>query len=831
MKLAWTFALRDLRGGLGGLRLLAVCLFLGVAAIAGVGSLSSSIVAALAAEGQAILGGDVEVRIAQRRADDAERAAFAAEGDVTEVVQMRANVATPDNADSLIGELKAIDSAFPLYGRFELAGGRDMRAALADGVLIGRDAAERLGLAVGDDVRIGLTTMPVAGILTGEPDKVAEGFVLGPTLLMDQTRLAATQLERPGSLYRVHYRIRTPATADPGEVATRLEEAFPASGFRIQDRTNAAPGARRFIENVGQFLTMVGLTSLLVAGVGVASGVGSYLATKTRSIAALKSVGADSRTIFMTYLMQIGVVAAVSVAAGAVVGAFVPALVGAVAGETLPVPPEAGIYWLPLLSAVIYGLLAAVVFALWPLTQAKDVPAARLFRAGVEGMTRPPNAVIAAIAVSALLIAGLAIWQAREPLFAAGFLGAAVAVLLILGALASLITFVARRIPRPRQPLLRLALANLTRPGGMTRQLTVALGLGLTLFATLAVIETNLGRQIGETIPAEAPSHFILDIPAAEAPNFRALVEDVSAGAGVRMVPSLRGPVTALNDVKVADMEEIPEGGWVLRGDRGLTYSEELPVGNRVVDGEWWPEDYDGPQLVSMDAEIAEILGLAVGDRITVTILGLPLEATIANTRDIDWESMGFNFALVYSPGPIEDAPHSFMATVQAPDSADRDLSRAMGAAFPSASMIRVRDVVDSAQALLGQLTTAIRASASVAILAGIAVLVGAIAAARRARTYDAVMLKVLGATRAQVLTAFLIEFVILSVVVSGLALALGVAGGWYVVTQVFTLDWLPDWTPVLAITGAGAAIVILFSLIGSWQSLRVRPARALRTL
>ncbi|MGB3722617.1 MAG: FtsX-like permease family protein, partial [Pacificimonas sp.] len=504
---------------------------------------------------------------------------------------------------------------------------------------------------------------------------------------------------------------------------------------------------------------------------------------------------------------------------------------GAVAGETLPVPPQAGIYALPLISAILYGLLAAIVFALWPLTQAKDVPAARLFRAGAEGLVRPPARVIAIIIISGLVIGGLAVAQAREPLFAAGFLVAAVAVLAILAALASLITFVAGRVPRPRQPLLRLALANLTRPGGMTRQLTVALGLGLTLFATLAVIETNLGRQIGETIPDEAPSHFILDIPSEEAPAFRALVEGVSPGASVRTVPSLRGPVTALNDVQVADMEEIPEGGWVLRGDRGLTYSPQVPEGNRVVDGDWWPADYDGPQLVSMDAEIAGDLGLTVGDRITVTILGLPLEAEIANTREIDWESMGFNFALVFSPGPIEDAPHSFMATVQAPDSADKALSRAMTAAFPSASMIRVRDVVDSAQALLGQLTTAIRASASVAILAGIAVLVGAIAAARRARTYDAVMLKVLGATRGQVLTAFLIEFVILAVLVSGLALALGVAGGWYVVTQVFTLDWLPDWTPVLAITGAGAAVVVTFSLVGAWQSLRVRPARALRAL
>ncbi|MEO0501283.1 MAG: FtsX-like permease family protein [Pseudomonadota bacterium] len=698
-------------------------------------------------------------------------------------------------------------------------------------MLIGAEAAERLSIGVGDRVRVGTGLLTIAGILDQEPDKVAEGFSLGPTLLMTQADLARTGLERPGTLFRSHYRIRVPGGVDPGDVAERIETAFPEAGFRIQDRTNAAPGARRFIQNVGQFLTMVGLTALLVAGVGIASGVSSYLATKTRSIAALKSVGADSGTIFRLYLLQIAIVALVAVAAGALVGAVVPAIVASVAGDALPVPPRAGIYPLPLVSALVYGLLAAVIFALWPLTQARDVPAARLFRAGVEGMRRPPRAVLVTMAVAAVLIGALAILPAREPVFAAGFLAAALAVLAILAGLAWAITRVAAAVPRPRRPLMRLALANLTRPGGMTRQLTIALGLGLTLFATLAVIETNLSQQIGQTIPAEAPSQFIADLPKEGADRFRTLVEGEAPGADVRLVPSLRGPVIALNDVRVADMEEIPEGGWILRGDRGLTYSASLPEGNRVVAGDWWPADYDGPQLVSMDAEIAEALDLDVGDRIIVAIFGVPLEAEIANLREIDWGALSFNFALVYSPGPIADAPHSFMATVTAPDAADRSIARAVGAEFPGASLVRIKDVVRSAQSLLGQLTTAIRASASVAILAGIAVLVGAIAAARRARTYDAVMLKVLGATKGQVLTAFMIEFVILALVVAGLALALGVGGGWYVVTRVFELEWAPSWAPVLAVTGFGAAIVILLSLIGSWQSLRARPARALRTL
>lgn len=831
MTLAWRLALREMRGGLGGLRLLAVCLFLGVAAISGVGSLSSAILSSLASEGRVILGGDAAVEIAQRRATPEELDTFRDAGTVVEILQMRANASTADNAETVIGELKAVGSGYPLYGEFTLQGGGDFQEALSRGVLLGREGASRLGLRVGDAVRVGGARLPLTGILDQEPDKVAEGFVLGPTILMSKADFARTGLERPGTLFESEYRIRMPASADLEAFEEDLLERFPDAGFDVDTRENAAPGARRFILNTGQFLTMVGLTALLVAGVGVGSGVTSYLRTKTRSIASLKSVGADSGLIFRIYFLQIALVSAAATFSGAVLGSLVPMIVGSAAGETLPVPPAAGVYPLPLVSGIVYGLLAAFIFALWPLRQAREIPAARLFRAGAVSVGRPPRSVLVAMGVGAFAIFLIAILQARAPLFAAGFLAAAVAVLFLLAGLARGIVLAARRIPRPRRPLLRLAIANLTRPGGMTMELTVALGLGLTLFAALAIIETNLSRQIEETIPIDAPSHVILDIPSEGVDGFRQIVRDERAAGGLRMVPSLRGAVTALNGVEVSEMENIPEEAWVLRGDRGLTYTGRIPEGNRVTAGGWWDEDHAGEQLVSLEAEMAETLGLAVGDTLTVSVLGMPLQARIANFREVDWRSLGFNFALVFSPGPIEDAPHSYMATVHVPEGGDRALSRAVGTAFPSASIIRIADVIAGAQDILGQLSAAIRAAASVAILAGIAVLIGAVAAARRARSYDAVLLKILGATRGQILAGFLAEFVILSTLVAVLALLLGAAGGWYVVTQIFELEWLPLWGPVVLVVALGALMVVVLSLFGSWAALRTRPAAALRAL
>jgi putative ABC transport system permease protein len=705
------------------------------------------------------------------------------------------------------------------------------RALAGRALVVGDGALARLNLAVGDEVRVGDAMLRISGVLAEEPDKVGEGFTLGPTLLVSEETLAATGLVQPGSLYRTTYRVQLPAGAAPAPATERLEARFPNAGWQVQDRSNGAPGTRRFIERLGQFLTLVGLTSLLVAGVGVGNGVAAFLAGKTTSIAALKSVGADSPTVFRIYLAEIGVVALVAVILGALVGALVPMLVVRIAGDMLPVPPELGFYPMPLLTAVVYGVLAAIVFALWPLAKAKDVPAARLFRAGVERLRRPSLPVVGAIGGAALGIAALAVLQAREKLFAGGFIAAALALLLVLVALAACVQWGARRAPRPSQPLARLALSNLYRPGSQTRQLVVALGLGLTLFATLAVIETNLARQIDEALPKDAPRLFVVDIPSDGAARFRQLVARTAPAARLRMVPSLRGPVTAIGDRLVSEIGDIPEGAWILRGDRGLTYASELPAGNRVVKGDWWPANHAGEQLVSMDVEAATALGLDVGDTITVSVLGVELIARIANLREINWDSLGFNFALVYSPGPIEGAPHSYMATIEADAALDRPLSQAIVANFASASVVRVGDVIASAGTLLGQLSSAVRAAGSVAIAAGIAVLVGAIAAARRARTYDAVILKVLGATRRQVLGSLAIEYGLIALAVAGIALVIGVAGGWYVVTQVFELDWLPRWSPVLATIAGGAGITLGLSLAGSWSALGARPARALRNL
>lgn len=831
---SWRIARRDLHAGFRGLRLLLVCLFLGVATLATIGSLTASITAELSSRGRVLLGGDVEVAMTQRQASAAERAALTRLGTVSDTIRTRAMArrATPaaGTPEAVLTELKGVDPRYPLYGSLTLAAGR--YAPLApDAVLIGRPLADRLLLGPGDRVRYGEAEFRVTGIIAEEPDRVGEGFTLGPVAIVSLDGLARTGLLQPGALYETKYRIRLAPGITPNEAIERLKVRFPAAGWEYKDRDRAAPGAVRFFERMGQFLALIGLAALVIAGIGVSNGVASYLGQKRGSIATFKILGAASGDISRIYLLQIGAATALAVLAGLAAGALLPLAFVALARDLLPVAPGLGVYPLPLATSAAYGVLIALAFALPPLARARTHPAAAQLRSGVEDGRRVDRRTVLLVAAAGALVIALALATARELLFAAAVLGAVAAVLLVLLGIGTLIRLAAARVPRPRRPLLRLAIANLHRPGAQTVALVIALGLALTLFVTLAAIQTSLDAEIDRAVPERAPSQFVLDIPAEGRDRFVALVRREAPEAKLNVVPSLRGTITAYGKQRVADLAALPDGAWFLRGERGVTYAETLPQGSELVAGQWWPRDYAGPPLVSLDREAARILDIGVGDTLTVSILGREIEARIASLRQVNWDTMGFNYVLVFSPNTLAGAPHSLTATIDVDAANEGAVSRALLAAFPSASVIAVSEVLGQVRTILDQMATAILLSASVAILAGIAVLIGAIAAARQARTYDSVVLKTLGATRRQILAAQALEYALLALMLAALALALGTLAAWYVITGVFEFRWAPDWGVVLATLGGGALLTLGIGLLGSLPVLSVRPAQALRRL
>ncbi len=824
---SWRIARRDLHAGFRGLRLLFLCLLLGVATLATIGSLTASVTSELSRRGQTILGGDIEVEMTQRRMTEAERAHLESLGELSETISLRA-MAQAAGRTPILGELKGVDAAYPLYGALTTTNG-PAPALRADEILIGAALAERTGLGTGDGLRFGEANFTVRGVIAEEPDRVGEGFTLGPVSIVSMAGLERTRLVQPGSLYESKYRVRLPEGSDPRATVEALEKRYPASGWEYKDRDRAAPGASRFIERMGQFLSLIGLAGLVIAGIGVSNGVSSYLAQKRSGIATFKVLGASSADIARIYMMQVGAVAGMAILAGLTIGAALPALLLSLMGDVLPVKAGAGLHPLPLATSAAYGALIAFIFTLPPLARARLLPAAAIYRSQIAINRRIDRRTALWVFGAAMLVITLALVTARDSLFSAAVLGGIGVILLLLLGIGHGLTRLALRLPRPRAPLLRLALANLHRPGSQTPALVVALGLALTLFTLIAAIQTSLAGEIDRTVPKTAPNQFVLDIPIAERSRFIDIVEATAPGARLNIVPALRGTITAYGSTRVADLPEIPEGAWFLRGERGLTYSADLPEGSSLVAGRWWPHDYAGPPLVSLDAEAAEVLGIGVGDTLTISVLGREIDARIASLRKIDWGTMGFNYVMVVSPNMLRSAPHNLTATITMDPSREDAMMRALLNAFPGVSVISIGDVIDQVGGLLDQMSQAILLASLVTVLAGIAVLVGAIAAARQSRTYDSVILKALGATRGQILGVQLLEYGTLALLLALIALLLGTIAAWYIVTGIFDFGWAPDWGRIAITLAIGAVGTLGISLAGTLPLISVRPAQTLR--
>jgi putative ABC transport system permease protein len=827
VKLALRLALRDLRGGLSGLGLLWLCLAVAIAGLASVTSLASSVDRAIADNGRQLLGADLVLSVAQREATVDEKAAIDALGRSSKGITTRAMLVAPDGR-SLLAELSGVDSAWPLAGGVEWAPGGKRPAGPE--IAIGREIAERLELAQGDSLRVGRTAYRISAIIDKLPRSA--GFALAPPAIMDEQGLALSGLVQPGSLTSTSYRILLSPAADVEAAGKAFQQRFPEGGWRSTSRDEAGAGTRRFIDRLGQMLLLVALSALAIGGLGMSSAAAAFAASRRPAIAILKLVGARRATVNAMLLIEIGLIAGLAILAGLLVGAMTPALVGKFTADLLPVAPDTSPQWGALGEATLFGILITFAASWRMIAHAGDTRPARLLRGDVGNgaATGWRSYIFPTIALG--LAAAIAIAGASDPLFAAQGLGA----IALLCGLFALVGIVIRRIARGAKhlgsPVTRLGIAALDRPGAATGRLAVSLGLGLTLLVTLAGTASSVLAEIDTSVPKRAPALFLVDIPRAEEQRFRGMADQTVPGAELRLVPSLRGPVTAVNGVRVADMKDIPEGAWILRGDRGLTFARDLPPANRIVAGQWWPKDYRGPPLVSIDQDAATALKLKVGDTLTVAVLGRPIEARIASLREIDWRSLGFNFAIIFAPGALEAAPYTMMATVApAAGASTAALERRLTGELPMVSAIRVADVVAQVKTLLESIGGAVRIATAFAILMGMIVLAGSVVATRRQRARDIVLLRLVGATRGEVARSQLIEFVLLSAAVALVAFGAGVVAARLVVVQLFEFPFSPDW-PTLALIPFGAILLaVLAAFAAALPALNTRPAEGLRSL
>jgi putative ABC transport system permease protein len=834
--LAIRFARRELRSGLSGFRIFLAALTLGVAAIAGVGSLGQAYLSGLAEQGRTLLGGDVRMARQYLRADESERGFMARFGRVTELASLRSMASDARDIDKrALIEIKAVDPLYPLVGQMVLAPAMPLGAALDCSATCGAAAEDalliRLGLKTGDSIRVGNIDFEVRARIVTEPDRVVGGFTLGPRVMLSHDGLTRAGLVVPGSLINYTYKIAFAGPTTLQEFRAAEEKAFPDSLWEVNDHSNAIPRVTRFVNQATMFLTLIALTALIVGAVGAGQAVEAFLERRRETIATLKAMGAEGGQIFLIYLVQIMAVACIGLVLGLVIGAALPFAVEHFFGTSIPAPANYAVYPGPLLLAATFGLLAAAAFAIPPLARAREIAPAGLFRdlvapSRLRGRLTYRAAALAIFAA----IAALSVLLSPYPEFNLGFLAGMGAVLVFLRLAGVLIHRVIARLPRARSQSVRLALANLVRPGAPSTSITVALGLGLTLLATVALLEASVQAEVEDQLPDRAPSFFFADIQKDQVERFRAELARYPGATDFRARPMLRGRIVKLKGVPSEEAEIAPDSRWAINGDRGVTYASEPPEDTRVVEGPaWWPADYRGPPLLSFDAELAKGMGLKLGDTLTLNVLGRDIEARIFNLRDIDFRTGTINFINILSPGVIDQAPHSFLATVRAGASEEEPMFAAISRAFPNVTVVRVKETLAQVGELLAALARGVSLASLVTILSGVLVLAGAIAAGHRARLYDAIVLKVLGATRSRLGAVYAIEYGLLGAFAGLAALGAGTTAAWAVATFVLEIPFVFAGRAVAVTIIGGVLGTLALGLAGGFAALAAKPAQRLR--
>ena len=833
LRIAARFAIRELRGGLRGFRVFLACLALGVAAIAAVGTVRSGIEAGLTNEGAALLGGDAEVEFTYRFARDAELAFMnTIATTMSETIDFRSMIVVdrPGGAERSLTQVRAVDTAYPLIGAVTLAPDMPLDMALANsGSVMERVLADRLGLSAGDTFRLGDATFTLRAILDRYPDNASGGFGFGPRTIVLTDDLAQSGLLSEGTLFSTQYRLTLPEGTDLAALERRAQDQFRDTGLRWRDSRDGAGGTARFVERIGAFLILMGLSGLAVGGVGVSAAVRAYLGGKTGVIAILKTLGATRRIIFMTYFLQIGTLTILGVTLGLVLGGGIPVLLAPLIEAQLPIPADFTFTPAPLVEAAIYGVLAALIFTLWPLARTEHIRPAALFRDAFGSDNRLPAwpylmatvGLVGALLGTAIVFSGtifLTLWTAG------GIMGA----LLILIVAAWIARSVARKAGKRTRgrPALRLALGAIGARGGETTSVVLSLGLGLAVLASVGQIDGNLRAAFSDELPEVAPSYFFVDIQPDQIDGFRDRLQNDPAVRQVETAPMLRGIITRINDQPA---DEFAGGHWVVRGDRGVTYSDTSPDPAEITSGTWWSDDYTGPPLMSFATEEATEIGLSLGDTITVNILGRDITATIANFRDVSWENAGIGFVMTLNQNALAGAPHSWISTVYATPESEAAILRDLAGQYPNITAIRIRDAIDQVIDLVSGIAAATRYAALATLITGFLVLIGAAAAGERARTYESAVLKTLGATRVHILYSFALRAALLGVAAGVVALIAGILGGWAVTTFVMEGDYKIIWSNALLIVGGGAAASLLAGLIFAIRPLNASPAQVLR--
>jgi putative ABC transport system permease protein len=853
-----------------------VCIAVGVGALTGISLFGTQVERAVTREARGLLGGDIEIRLSRpisskgQEVLDSLRDRGVVLTHISELVAMAARVeSTGSGQPTQIIELKAVEPQYPLYGTLRLEPQDNLVNLLSRqtrrcpdrscfGVIVQESLLIRMGLTVGERLKIGQGLFIITGVVKTEPDRMANAFSLGPRVLMSREGLHTAELIKIGSRIRERYLLKLPSTMTPEPLLYELRGRLASDAVRVSNYRDAQPQLKQSLDHLTRYLSLIGLTALFVGGMGVATSIYAFVREKLTTIAILKTVGADSSTIIQTYGLQVMLLGLVGSMVGLMIGVLLhytlPRMLAtlmaadlldqlglATGGSSLPL--------VPLVKGLALGMLSTLLFVLWPLLTIREVKPAWIFRRDVAPLASPTHSrtwrwcaawheidrvkILMSIGIGSGL-ALLSVWQARSLKIGLLFILAFAVAVLLLGVSARGALMILKRGPRPEPLVFRQALGNVLRPGSQAVSITIAIGIAVMVVTTVSLVERSLLMQVSDNRPTDAPTFFFIDIQPDQAEGMVALLRRQSSDPNPRLTPLVRSRLSAIKGEAVkaeatSEEEEQKEKTaqrderrktWYRTREYVLTFLQDLPKDNKVVQGEWWKPGQVFPKpLISIEEDAAAHLGLTVGDTVEFDIQGISFAGEISSIRHVEWGNFSTNFYMIVSPGALDGAPHTYVATVHVAPSEELALQQAVVASFPNVTAINMGEVLDSFARVLDRLSLAIRAVALFCVLSGSLVVAAALAATRYRRLYESVILKALGAPRSMIVRSFAAEYALLGALSGLLGCILASALSGAVLKMVFDLPWSLQPT-VLAI--GFVATVMLTLLVGFLSTYRI---------
>ena len=780
LELAW----RELRVNGRSLWIFCACLMLGVILVAAAGGLYRVVSSGLLADTRMLLGGDLEVESMSPLPGDALRW-MREDGELTLVIELDTMLGTPEGSFQRV-ELQSVDANYPLYGELILEPAMPVGEAVASkqgqfGVALDSVLADRLNIGVGDDVTIGNLALEVRAIVAYQPDRRLNANWRGTPILLAEDALRQTGLIQPGSRVEYEYHVRTDVPVDTWR--DRFYAAFPGQPWEVQTFYDRSQRIAERLNQIASALLIIGLSTLFIGGLGVFNSIETYLRGRLRTIATLRAVGLRQRPLAIVYLLQVAILAGGASLAGAAVGALL-ASIGAGMIETqiaLTVSP-ADLVW-PALVALGFGMLTAFTFAFPAIGRALSASPAALFRGSEPRVDQvPPRWWLACLASGGSLIL-LVLLALPDPLFGIAFVGVVGLLLLLLEGVVRGIRRAARRLETGGARLssfaIRLALANLHRPGAPLRSSLLSLGSALTLLVACTLIVAALLRAINTTIPEEAPALVLYDVLESQVADVTEATRQSAPAGRIELAPLVRSRIIAVNGkpmVERADTEQGRMANLAARADYKLSYRANNIDDVNLIEGEWWSEPVEGrPRIAMEDREVGRI-GLSLNDIVTLSVAGRDFDAELVAVYAQKGLQTRFWFEGILSDGALDGMIDRQVGAGYMDDAASLEAQKRIARLAPNVISVRTADLLETARGILGKAASGLAVVAGVSLGASLLVLISVIAAGRTRQIYNATVLHAVGARFALIRRGLQLEYLLLALVTSLFAILLGAA-------------------------------------------------------